>query len=79
MRSTEVDGFWDSSWGIFWTSFWSWRLRLCQNRDFFMADLTIWISGADFIKMGEFFALEGSMLLKLFWLKSAEIRYFSRQ
>ena len=30
-----------------------------------MADLTIWISGADFIKMGEFFALEGSNFLQL--------------
>ena len=44
-----------------------------------MADLTIWISGADFIKMGEFLAEEGSIFLKLFWLKSAEIRDFSRQ
>ena len=39
-----------------------------------MADLTIWISGADFIKINSFFALEGSIFLKLFWLKSAEIR-----
>ena len=57
-----------------------------------MADLTIWISGADFIKLNaffapegrrlfeirSFFAPEGSIFLKLFWLKSAEIRYFSR-
>ena len=137
MRSTEIDGFWDSSWDIFWTQFWSWKLRLCQNREFLMADLTIWISGAHFIKiksfftpegsifsqtsnlgkylvqcldvileleaealsesrflmadltiwisgagfieMGEFLAEEGSIFLKLFWLKSAEIRDFSRQ
>ena len=78
MRSTEVDGFWDSSWGIVLTEFWIWRLRLCQNRDLLMADLTIWISGADFIKMGEFWAEEGSIFLKLFWPKSAEIRDFSR-
>ena len=44
-----------------------------------MADLIIWISGADFIKMGEFLAEEGPIFLKLFWLKSAEIRDFSRQ
>ena len=44
-----------------------------------MADLTIWISGADFIKMGEILAEGGSIFLKLFWLKSAEIRDFSRQ
>ena len=25
-----------------------------------MPDLTIWVSGADFIKMGEFWAVEGS-------------------
>jgi len=44
-----------------------------------MADLTIWISGADFIKIKSFFAPEGSIFLKLFWLKSAEIRDFTRQ
>ena len=44
-----------------------------------MADLTIWISGADFIKIGEFLTEEGSNFLKLFWPKSAEIRDFSRQ
>ena len=44
-----------------------------------MADLTIWISGADFIKMGEFLAEEGSNFGKVIWLKSAEIRYFNRQ
>ena len=44
-----------------------------------MADLTVWISEADFIKLESFFALEGSIFLKLFWLKSAEIRDFSRQ
>ena len=44
-----------------------------------MADLTIWISGTDFIKIKAFWALEGSIFLKLFWLKSAEIRDFSRQ
>ena len=58
-----------------------------------MPDLTIWVSGADFIEsrsclalkgrrlfeMGEFLAEEGSIFLKLFWLKSAEIRDFSRQ
>ena len=44
-----------------------------------MADLTIWISGADFIKMGEFLAEEGSNFGKPFWLKSAEILDFSRQ
>ena len=30
-----------------------------------MADLTIWISGADFIKMGEFLAPEGRRLFKM--------------
>ena len=44
-----------------------------------MPDLTIWVSGADFIGMGEFLASEASNFLKLFWLKSIEIRYFSRQ
>ena len=44
-----------------------------------MADLTIWISGADFIKIKSFSAPEGSIFLKLFWLKLAEIRDFSRQ
>ena len=44
-----------------------------------MPDLTIWVSGADFIKIKSFLALEGSNFLKLFWLKSIEIRYFSRQ
>ena len=44
-----------------------------------MADLTIWISGADFIQIKPFLAEEGSIFLKLFWLKSAEIRDFSRQ
>ena len=44
-----------------------------------MADLTSWISGAAFIKIKSFFALEGSNFLKLFWLKSAEIRDVSRQ
>ena len=44
-----------------------------------MADLIIWISGADFIKIKSLFAREGSIFLKLFWLKSAEIRDFSRQ
>ena len=29
-----------------------------------MADLTIWISGADFIKMGEFLAEEGRRLFE---------------
>ena len=29
-----------------------------------MADLTIWISGADFIKMGEFLAPEGRRLFE---------------
>ena len=51
---------------------------LSESR-FFMPDLTIWVSGADFIKMGEFLAEEGSIFLKLCWLKSAEIRDFSRQ
>ena len=62
MRSTEVDQIWDSSWGIFWTQFWSWRLRLCQNRDFLMADLTIWISGADFVESMDFLTEEGSKI-----------------
>ena len=44
-----------------------------------MADLIIWISGAELIKIESFFAMEGSIFLKLFWLKSAEIRDFSRQ
>ena len=44
-----------------------------------MADLTISISGADFIKMREFLAEEESKFGELFWLKSAEIRDFSRQ
>ena len=43
-----------------------------------MADLTIWISGADLIKMGKFLAEEGSNLGELFWLQSAEIRDFSQ-
>ena len=43
-----------------------------------MADLTIWISGADFIKLKSFFAPGGSIFLNVFWLKSAEIRDFSR-
>ena len=30
-----------------------------------MPDLTIWVSGADFIEMGEFLAEEGSNFLKL--------------
>ena len=40
-----------------------------SESNFLMADLTIWISGADFIKMGEFLAEEGSTFSQLFLAK----------
>ena len=35
-----------------------------------MPDLTIWVSGADFIEIRSCLASEGSNVLKLVWLKS---------
>ena len=46
LKSTESRG---SIWGICWTSWWIWKLRLCQNWDLFMLYRSIWVSGADLI------------------------------
>ena len=40
-------------------------MRLCQNRDFLTPDPTIWVSGADFIKIKSFFAPEGRRLFEM--------------
>ena len=48
-------------WGIFWSSWWIWKLRLCQNRNLFMLYRSILVSGAGFIKIMCFLAREGSM------------------
>ena len=40
--------------------------RLSQNRDLFMPDLNIWVSGAAVIKIKSFLASEGSRFLKCF-------------
>ena len=48
LRSTESRG---SIRGICWSSWWIWKLRLCQNWDLLMLHRSIWVSGADFIKI----------------------------
>ena len=45
-----------------WSSWWIWRLRLCQNRDLFMPDLPKYVLRADFVKIMDLLAGEGSNL-----------------
>ena len=61
LRSIEVHRNRKSIWGIFWSSWWMWKLRLRQTRNLFMLYRSILVSGADFIQIMDFWAREGSM------------------
>ena len=60
LRSINRDEFWEGFWDMFGACWWIWRLRFCQNRDLFMLELPMWVSGADFMKIMDLMAVEGS-------------------
>ena len=70
VRSTEVDQLWDSLGIIFLDVILEEEAEMLSESSFLMPDLTIWVLGADFVKIRSFFVSEGSDFLKLFWLKS---------
>ena len=82
LRSTEVDRGRPKSrkyLGHFRTSWWIWKLRLCQNWNMFMLHRSIWVSGADLIRLWNCWPRKGRISTIFHRKKSAEISICSPQ